>query len=86
MSAKMATPGFFKRTIFWNKGYDVIISDDDVTNEFLSRDSNYIIDVAMRSKFGNCSIAMGKVMITSILKGFNQKNHFFWGVLLVQVQ
>ena len=33
MSAKMATPGFLKITVFWNKGYDVIISVDDVTKK-----------------------------------------------------
>ena len=64
MSAKMATPGLLKITVFWNKGYDVIISVDDVTNKILSRDSNYIVDVVM---FGNCSISMRKVIITSIL-------------------
>ena len=48
MSAKMATPGFLKiTTVFRNKGYDVIISVDDVTNKILSRDSNYIVDVFM---------------------------------------
>ena len=31
MSAKMATPGLLKITVFWNKGYDVIISVDDFT-------------------------------------------------------
>ena len=67
MSAKMATPGLLKITVFWNKGYDVIISVDDVTNKILSRDSNYIIDVVMWPKFGKCSISMRKVIITSIL-------------------
>ena len=32
MSAKMATLGLLKIKIFWNKCYDVIISDYDVTN------------------------------------------------------
>ena len=45
MSAKVTTSGLFKITVFWNKGYDVIISLDDVTNKILSRDSNYILDV-----------------------------------------
>ena len=40
MSAKMATPDFLK-------GYDVIISVDDVASKILSRDSNYIVDVLM---------------------------------------
>ena len=67
MSAKMATPGFLKITVFWNKSYDVIISVDDVTNKILSRDSNYIVDVFMWPKFGNSSISMREVFITSIL-------------------
>ena len=67
ISAKMATPGLLKIKIFWKKGYDVIISVYDVTNKFLSRDWNYIIDVFMWPKFGNCSISMRKVIITSIL-------------------
>ena len=47
MSAKMATPGLLKITVFRNKGYDVIIHVDDVTNKILSRDSNYVEDVFM---------------------------------------
>ena len=47
MSAKMATPGLLKIRVLWKKGYDVIISVSDVTNKFLSRDSNYITDVVM---------------------------------------
>ena len=45
MSAKMATPGLLKIRVFSKKGYDVIISVEDIANKFLSRDSNYIIDV-----------------------------------------
>ena len=33
MSAKMATPGLLKLTVYWNKRYDVIIPVDDVTNQ-----------------------------------------------------
>ena len=67
MSAKMATPGLLKITVFWNKGYDVIISVDDVTNKILSRDSNYIVDVFMWPKFGNSSISMSEVITNSLL-------------------
>ena len=45
MSLKMATSGLLKITVFLNKGYDVVISVDDVTKKVLSRDSNYIVDV-----------------------------------------
>ena len=67
MSAKMATIGLLKTTVFWYKGYDVIVSVDDVANKILSRDSNYIVDVLMSPNFGNCSISMREVITTSIL-------------------
>ena len=67
ISAKMATPGLLKTTVFWNKGYDVIVPAHDVTNKILLRDSNYIVDVVMWSKFGNSSISVREVIITSIL-------------------
>ena len=54
MSAKIAT-------------HDVIISVHDGTNKILSRDSNYIGNVAMRSKFVNFSASMREVIATSIL-------------------
>ena len=53
MSAKMTTLCLLKVSVFWNKGYDVIISAHDVTNKFLSHDSNFIIDVVMWPMFGN---------------------------------
>ena len=67
MSAKMATSGLHKITVFWNKGYDVIVSVNDATNKILSCDSNYIIDVFMWPKFGKCSTSMTEVFTTSIL-------------------
>ena len=67
MSAKTTTPGFLKIRVFGNNGYDVIIFVHDVNNQILSPDSNYTIDVVMWPKFGNCSISMRKVIITSIL-------------------
>ena len=67
MSAKITTPGLLKIRVFWNNGYDVIIFVHDVTNKILSRDSNYIVDVVMWPKFGNSSICIREVIITSIL-------------------
>ena len=67
MSAKIATPGLVKITVFWNKGYDVIISVDDVNNKILSRDSNYTVDVIMWTKFGNSNISVREVITASIL-------------------
>ena len=67
MSAKLATLGLLKIKVFWKKGYDVLISVHGVTNKILSRDPNYIVDVVMRPKFGNSSISMRQIIITSIL-------------------
>ena len=79
MSAKITTPGLLKIRVFWNNGYDVIISVHDVTNKILSRNSNYIIDVVMWPKFGNCSICMRKVIITSFYKDLTRKVAFLEG-------
>ena len=67
MSAIMATLGLFKIKVFWKKVYDVIVCVHDVTNQILSCDSNYIVDVVMWPKFGNSNISMREVIITSIL-------------------
>ena len=64
----------------------MIISAHGVTNKVSSRDSNYIVDMVMWSKFDNSSISIREVIIASILLGFDQKNQCSWGVLLVQVQ
>ena len=47
MSAKVAIPVLLKTMKFGNKGYDVKIYVDEVTNKTLSSDSNYIVDVFM---------------------------------------
>ena len=73
MSAKLATPGFLKIKIFWNKGYDIIILDYHVTNKSLSRDSNYTVE------FGYSSISITEVIMISILQGFDHKIPFFEG-------
>ena len=67
MTAKMATLGLLKIKLFLNKGYDVLIFAHDVTNQILSRDSYYIVDVVMWPKFGNSSIYIREVIIASIL-------------------
>ena len=76
MLAKMATLALLKIKVFWNISDDVIIFAQDATKYV----SNYIWP-----KFGNSSISMREI-ITSILKGFDHKNHLLWGVVLVQVQ
>ena len=84
ISAKMATSGLLKITLFWSKDYYVIYSFHDVTNKILSHYPNYIVDVVMRPKFGNSSIYIRQVIITSILQGFHQKNCFFSGWSLLK--
>ena len=86
MLTKLATLGLCKTKIFRNRGYDVTILDYEVTNKILSRDSNYIVDLVTSLKFGNSSLSITEVIKNPILYGFNQKNNFFWGVVLVQVQ
>ena len=63
MSAKLHFSGLLKIKLFQHNDNDVIIPDYDVTNKILSRDSNRIVDV----NFGDCSISMTEVIITSIL-------------------
>ena len=67
MTAKMAVPAPLKIKVFWNKAYYVIYSVYDETNKILSHDSNYIMDKVMWPKFGNSSICIKEVIITSIL-------------------
>ena len=67
MSALMAAPGLLKIKVFWSKGYDVMSYVNDVTNQILSPDSNCIVDVVMWPKFGNFSIYIREVIITSML-------------------
>ena len=67
MSAKMATQNLHKLTVFWNEGYGVLNSVDDVINKILWHDSNYIVDLFMWPKFGNSSISMKEVITSSIL-------------------
>ena len=67
MSAKIATLDLLKIKVFWNKGYDVIISVYDDAIKILSRKTNYIVDVVMWPKFGNSSISIRQIIIISIL-------------------
>ena len=64
MSAKLGTLGLLLKKVFWNKGYDIIISVYDITNKILSRDLIYIVNVVMWPKFGKPSSSMREVIIT----------------------
>ena len=77
MLTKMVALGILKIKVFWSKGYNVIVSFHD-SNKMLSCDSNYVVNVVMWPKFGNSSISIREVIITSILWGFDQqKINFF---------
>ena len=80
---KIANLSLLKIKIIWNKGYDAIIFVHGVINKFLSRDSNYNAEMVIWPKFGNSSISTKEVIVTPILLGFDQKTHFFWGVVLL---
>ena len=64
MFAKFATLDLPKIKVFWNKDDDVMIFVNDVTNKVLLRESNYIVDVVMLTKFGNSNVSMKEVIIT----------------------
>ena len=49
--AKMATLGPLKIKVYWDEGFHVITFVHDVTNKIFLRDSNYIADVVIWSKF-----------------------------------
>ena len=67
ISAKLTTLSLLKVKIFWDKGYAILISIHDVTNNLLLRDSNYIADVVMWPKFDNSTLSMKEVIVNSIL-------------------
>ena len=45
MSAKLTSSGLFKRHLYEKQVCDVMASVHDVTNNFLLRDSNYIVGI-----------------------------------------
>ena len=47
MSANNGYPRPYFKNVFSKSGYDVIICAHDVTNEIVSRDSNYDVNVVM---------------------------------------
>ena len=73
----MASLGLLKIKVFWNKGYDVIISVHDVKRKISSRDSKYIVHGVMWPKFGNSSISMGEVINLNFIMIWPEKKFFF---------
>ena len=66
-----------KIKLFWNKIYNVKTSYHDANNKILSRESNYIIDVAMWPKIGKYNILKRKFII--IRSTLIRKLQFFEG-------
>ena len=77
MSAKMVTPGLPKIKLCFKKVHDFIICIYDVSNNFFSGDSDYIVDVVMWPKFGNSSIYIRKVIKPTFYKDLTRKITFF---------
>ena len=76
---KWATLDLLKIKVFWNKDYDSTISVHDATHKILSCDTNYIVDMVMWPKSGNCKISQPQFIRISPKK-------IIWGMLLAQVQ
>ena len=76
MLAKSATLGL---KVFWNKCFDAIIFVNNIFSKIFSNDSSYAVDVAMSIKFGNSSISMREVVITSIYKYLARKINYLRG-------
>ena len=79
ISAKMATPGLLKITVFWNKGCDIIIPVDDVTNKISSCDSNYIVDVFMWPKLVTIAFLWERLSQPQFYNDLTRKAGFFEG-------
>ena len=67
MPAKVAALGLPKIKVFWSKGYDILTSVHELTNKIVLCESNYIVGLVMWPKFGNSSVSIREVIITSIL-------------------
>ena len=67
LTAKMATPGLLKIKVFWNKGYYVIYCLRRVQQNFCHRNQIILWMWSCDHKFGNSSICIREVIITSIL-------------------
>ena len=86
MLVKLATLDLLLKKVFGNKGYDVIISVHGFSCKILSRESSYTVVKVMWPKSDISKISMREVIITFILKGYDQKQHLFWGVAFIQVR
>ena len=54
-----------------------MISVHDITNKSLPCDSNYIVDVIMRTKFGDFTTSMKEISQPQFYKGLTRKTNLF---------
>ena len=83
MLVKLATLDLLLKKVFGNKGYNVIISVHDFSCKVLSRESSYTVVKVMWPKSDNSKISMREVIITFVLKGYDQKQHLFLGLTYI---
>ena len=86
VSAAMDAPGLLQITVFWNEGYDVITSVDDVTNKILSRDSDHFVMCSCEKNLVTVVFLWEKLSQLQLYKDLTGKTTFFREVVLVQVQ
>ena len=79
MSAKLTTPDLLKITVFWIKVNVVIISDHNVTNKILSRDSNFIVNLSYDQSLVTLAFLWEKLSQPQFYKDLVRKNNFFEG-------
>ena len=75
----MAIPGLLKITVFWNKGYDVVIPVDDVNNKILSRDPHYIVQCSCHQNLVTLAFLWEKLSQLQFYKDLTRKTTFFEG-------
>ena len=76
MPAKMATLGLLKIKIFWNEGFDVIISVHDVSNK---RNSNYMHMWSYDQSLVTLAFLWKKLSWSQFYKNWTGKTTFFEG-------
>ena len=67
---------------FWRICHDVIISQNDVIVNKVTRYFSCLVDISLWLKFGGDTFYRTKVMQIHTLKGFNQKNVIFQEIVL----
>ena len=67
MTAKSASPDLLKILVFWNKGYDVIIPVDDVTNKIF-----HVVQIILEV----CSCDQGLVTVAFLWEKLSQPQFY----------